>query len=166
MHGDTTTSMAAAMAAFYARCRIGHVEAGLRTGNLLSPWPEEMNRVVTDSMADFLFAPTASARQHLLMEKIEPARVVVTGNTVIDALKIAVDKTREPEARERFDREFGFLDPDKRLILVTAHRRESFGAGIGKICEGLKDIAASMKDVELIYPVHPNPIFSSRLPNC
>lgn len=157
VHGDTTTSMAAAMAAFYAHCRIGHVEAGLRTGNLLSPWPEEMNRVVTDSMADLLFAPTSSARQHLVLEKIDPARIVVTGNTVIDALEIAVEKTREPEAKKRFDRNFGFLDPDKKLVLVTAHRRESFGAGIRRICEGLQDIAASMPDVELIYPVHPNP---------
>ncbi len=157
VHGDTTTSMAAAMAAFYARCRIGHVEAGLRTGNLLSPWPEEMNRVVTDSIADLLFAPTAAARQHLLLEKIEPSRVVVTGNTVIDALQIAVEKVRQKELRQKFDRDFSFLDAGKQLILVTAHRRESFGDGIRNICAALKTIAATMPDVELLYPVHPNP---------
>lgn len=157
VHGDTTTSMAAAMAAFYARCRIGHVEAGLRTGNLLSPWPEEMNRVVTDSIADLLFAPTVAARQHLLLEKTEPARIVVTGNTVIDALQIAAEKVRDIHLRNRLDKDFSFLDPRKRLILVTAHRRESFGEGIASICTALKTIAASMPDAELLYPVHPNP---------
>ncbi|MGE3643844.1 MAG: non-hydrolyzing UDP-N-acetylglucosamine 2-epimerase [Beijerinckiaceae bacterium] len=157
VHGDTTTSMAASMAAFYARCKIGHVEAGLRTGNLLSPYPEEMNRIVTDSMADMLFAPTANARRALTMENISPDKIFVTGNTVIDALRIAVEKVNAPAAKKRFDEQFSFLDPAKRLVLVTAHRRESFGDGIRNICAGLKDIAAARPDIELLYPVHPNP---------
>lgn len=157
VHGDTTTSMAASMAAFYARCRIGHVEAGLRTGNLMSPWPEEMNRVVTDRMADMMFAPTLSSRQQLLRENLDQTRIFVTGNTVIDALHIAVEKIRAPEAQAAFKQQFSFLDESKRLILVTAHRRESFGEGISNICAALKDIAGRMPDTELLYPVHPNP---------
>lgn len=157
VHGDTTTSMAAAMAAFYARCRIGHVEAGLRTGNLLSPWPEEMNRVVTDSMADLMFAPTATARQNLLRENLDPARVVVTGNTVIDALHMATARIQQPDLQAQFSRAFPFLDPARKLVLVTAHRRESFGEGIRNICKGLRALANSSPDADIVYPVHPNP---------
>ena len=157
VHGDTTTSMAATLAAFYARCKIGHVEAGLRTGDMMSPWPEEMNRVVTDSMANMMFAPTRSAQAHLLKENKDPAKIFVTGNTVIDALQIAAAKVREPVNQLSFGQKFSFLDPEKQLVLVTAHRRESFGDGIANICGALQDIAANAPEAELLYPVHPNP---------
>jgi len=157
VHGDTTTALAAALAAFYAGRRIGHVEAGLRTGDLRQPWPEEMNRAVVDRIADGLFAPTESARANLLAENVPPDRIVVTGNTVIDALlavRAALDG--DVELRQRTGAPFGFLDPAKRLILVTGHRRESFGPGFERICAGLRRIAAR-DDVEIVYPVHLNP---------
>ena len=156
VHGDTTTSMAAAMAAFYARIPVGHVEAGLRTGNMDSPWPEEMNRSVVDRISNLLFAPTPSSRQNLLAENIEATRVAVTGNTVIDALHIALDKVKQSNRRESFDRDFEFLDASKKLILVTAHRRESFGDGIVNIAHALRRLA-SRDDIEILFPVHPNP---------
>lgn len=157
VHGDTTTALAAALAAFYAGCRIGHVEAGLRSGDLQRPWPEEMNRILVDRVADVLFAPTAGARDNLLKENVPAGRVLVTGNTVVDALLAT-------EARLRSDAPlnasvaagFGFLDPEKRLILVTGHRRESFGAGFEEICGGLR-LLAERPDVEIVYPVHLNP---------
>ncbi len=157
VHGDTTSAMAAAMAAFYAGCRIGHVEAGLRSGDLFRPWPEEMNRSVIDRIADRLFAPTEGARTNLLHENIAAEKIVVTGNTVIDALlsvreALAADPALALEAAAGF----GFLDPAKRLILVTGHRRESFGSGFEQICSGLRDIARR-DDVEIVYPVHLNP---------
>src|SRR5207302_7978285 len=157
VHGDTTSAMAAAMAAFYAERRIGHVEAGLRTGDLRQPWPEEMNRTVIDRVADALFAPTASARANLLNENVAPEKIVVTGNTVIDAL-LAVRAALDQDAslRESAGAGFGFLDPAKRLILVTGHRRESFGDGFEQICAGLRRIA-DRRDVQIVYPVHLNP---------
>ena len=156
VHGDTTTSMAAAMAAFYARIPVGHVEAGLRTGDMDSPWPEEMNRSVVDRISSLLFAPTASSRRNLLAENIGHSLIAVTGNTVIDALHIALDKVKEPPVRARFDSAFEFLDARKKLILVTAHRRESFGEGIGNIARALRRLA-QRDDVEIVYPVHLNP---------
>lgn len=156
VHGDTTTSMAAAMASFYARVPVGHVEAGLRTGNLDSPWPEEMNRCVVDKISHMLFAPTPSSRQNLVEEKIDASRIAVTGNTVIDALHMALEKARDPNQRLAFNAKFNFLDTNKRLILVTAHRRESFGKGIVNICEALRELALR-DDVQIVYPVHPNP---------
>jgi UDP-N-acetylglucosamine 2-epimerase (non-hydrolysing) len=157
VHGDTTTAMAAALAAFYAGIRIGHVEAGLRTGDLRQPWPEEMNRSVIDRLADGLFAPTASARDNLLRENVPANKIAVTGNTVIDAL-LAVRGVleRDAAARRRASAGFGFLDPEKRLILVTGHRRESFGSGFDEICAGLRRIA-HRPDVQIVYPVHLNP---------
>src|ERR1700687_4598282 len=142
VHGDTTTALAAALAAFYAGCRIGHVEAGLRTGDLRQPWPEEMNRSLIDRLADYLFAPTARARANLLRENIPAEKIVVTGNTVIDAL-LAVRAALEGDAAllRSAAAGFGFLDPTKKLILVTGHRRESFGHGFDQICEGLRRIA-------------------------
>ena len=157
VHGDTTTAMAAALAGFYAGCRIGHVEAGLRTGDLRRPWPEEMNRSLVDRVADALFAPTGSARDNLLRENREAAAIVVTGNTVVDALLTVRDALlRDQNLRERAGAGFGFLSPAKRLILVTGHRRESFGRGFEEICAGLR-LIAQRGDVEIVYPVHLNP---------
>src|SRR6266700_5820908 len=157
VHGDTTTAMAAALAAFYAGCRIGHVEAGLRTGDLRRPWPEEMNRSVIDRLADRLFAPTQSARANLLAENLSADKIVVTGNTVVDAL-FAVRAALEGDAalQRSAASGFGFLDPTKKLILVTGHRRESFGPGFDEICAGLRRIA-ERDDVQIVYPVHLNP---------
>jgi UDP-N-acetylglucosamine 2-epimerase len=157
VQGDTTTALAAALAGFYAGCRIGHVEAGLRTGDLRRPWPEEMNRAVVDRFADLLFAPTAGARDNLLKENIAPARIVVTGNTVIDALfavRAALDT--DPALAQRIAAGFDFLDRAKHLVLVTGHRRESFGPGFERICAGLA-LIAGRGDVEIVYPVHLNP---------
>ena len=157
VHGDTTSALAAALAAFYAGCRIGHVEAGLRTGDLRQPWPEEMNRGVIDRLADALFAPTANARDNLLRENRPAANIVVTGNTVIDALLAVRERLENDVALARSAAAaFGFLDPRKRLILVTGHRRESFGEGFEEICAGLRRIARR-DDVEIVYPVHLNP---------
>lgn len=157
VHGDTTTAMAASLAGFYAGVRVGHVEAGLRTGDLRQPWPEEMNRCVVDRIADALFAPTASARDNLLKENVSAERIVVTGNTVIDAL-LAVRDALEADAalRERAMAGLGFLDPGRRLVLVTGHRRESFGHGFEEICAGLRRIA-QRGDIQVVYPVHLNP---------
>jgi UDP-N-acetylglucosamine 2-epimerase (non-hydrolysing) len=157
VHGDTTTALAAALAAFYAGVRIGHVEAGLRTGDLKQPWPEEMNRSVVDRIADRLFAPTPGARDNLLAENQPADRIFVTGNTVIDALlEVRQRLGGDAELRRSAAARFGFLDDAKRLILVTGHRRESFGAGFEEICAGLHDIARR-GDVEIVYPVHLNP---------
>jgi UDP-N-acetylglucosamine 2-epimerase (non-hydrolysing) len=157
VHGDTTSALGAALAAFYAGCRIGHVEAGLRTGDMRQPWPEEMNRSVVDRLSNTLFAPTGSARDNLLKENLPAERIVVTGNTVVDAL-LAVRAVLERDARlrDRAAAGFGFLDPAKRLVLVTGHRRESFGEGFEQICAGLRRIA-QRPDVQIVYPVHLNP---------
>lgn len=157
VHGDTTTTLAAALAAFYAGIRIGHVEAGLRTGDLKQPWPEEMNRSLVDRVADLLFAPTDTARDNLLKENSPPDRIVVTGNTVVDALLFVRDALAHDAAlREKAAAGFGFLDAAKRLVVVTGHRRESFGHGFEQICEGLRRIA-EREDVQVVYPVHLNP---------
>lgn len=157
VHGDTTTTMAAALAAFYARVPVGHVEAGLRTGNIHAPWPEEMNRLLVGRLADLHFAPTETARRNLLAENVADERIVVTGNTVIDALQQVVARF-EADARlnERVQAQFPFLDPGKRLILVTGHRRENFGTGFENICKALRGIS-EQADVQIVYPVHLNP---------
>lgn len=157
VHGDTTTTLGATMAAYYQKIKVGHVEAGLRTGNLYSPWPEEMNRRVAGTIAHLHFAPTESAQKNLLEENVDPSTIHVTGNTVIDALlevteKFDVDAKLNLELEERFS----FLDREKRLILVTGHRRENFGAGFENICNALNTISESA-DVEIVYPVHLNP---------
>jgi UDP-N-acetylglucosamine 2-epimerase (non-hydrolysing) len=158
VHGDTTTTLAASLAAYYARVPVGHVEAGLRTGNKHSPFPEEMNRTLTGSIADIHFAPTTASRDNLLREGIAANTIHVTGNTVIDALLAVAEKLRsdEPLKAELAER-FAFLNPQRRLILVTGHRRENFGEGFQNICEALADIAAEHADVEILYPVHLNP---------
>jgi UDP-N-acetylglucosamine 2-epimerase (non-hydrolysing) len=157
VHGDTTSALAASLAAFYAGCRIGHVEAGLRTGDMHQPWPEEMNRSVIDRLADLLFAPTTSARANLLKENVAADKIVVTGNTVVDALFAVRAALEGDEALQRSAAAgFGFLDPAKKLILVTGHRRESFGHGFDEICAALHRIA-QRDDVQIVYPVHLNP---------
>ncbi len=155
VHGDTTTSMAAALAAFYARVKVGHVEAGLRTFNKWSPFPEEMNRGLTGRLADIHFAPTEQSAQNLLSEGIDGDKIVVTGNTVIDALQqgVALLEIREPQPVTRLKQKLPF---DRDFILVTGHRRENFGEGFLNICEALKEIALRT-DVDIIYPVHLNP---------
>lgn len=157
VHGDTTTTFASAMAALYNRTPIGHVEAGLRTGNLYSPWPEEANRKLTGALTDFHFAPTARSRDNLLAEGVLPGHIHVTGNTVIDALLTVTNKIRrDRHLQEGLALRFPFLNADKRLILVTGHRRENFGAGFEHICHALKAIA-ERGDTQVVYPVHLNP---------
>lgn len=157
VHGDTTTAMAAALAAFYARVPIGHVEAGLRSYDLARPWPEEFNRVAVDCIADLLFAPTATSAGNLSGEYNRKGRVFVTGNTGIDALfHVSRRLDHDSDLRAAIERRYAFLDPAKRLVLVTGHRRESFGGGFEGICEGLRLIAAR-GDTEVLYPVHLNP---------
>jgi UDP-N-acetylglucosamine 2-epimerase (non-hydrolysing) len=158
VHGDTTTTLAASLAAYYSRIPVAHVEAGLRTGNKLAPYPEEMNRRLTGALADLHFAPTTTARDNLLREGVEAATVHVTGNTVIDALLDVSGRLRNDAGlRAELAQRFAFLDPGKRLILVTGHRRENFGAGFENICHALSDIAEEHPDVEVLYPVHLNP---------
>jgi UDP-N-acetylglucosamine 2-epimerase (non-hydrolysing) len=157
VHGDTTTTLAASLSAYYAKVRVGHVEAGLRTGNKYSPWPEEMNRCLTGAMTDIHFAPTEMARANLLREGIADEKIHVTGNTVIDALLDVVDRVRgDHSLRNQLESRFRFLDPTKRMILVTGHRRENFGAGFENICHALAAIARR-GDVQILYPVHLNP---------
>jgi UDP-N-acetylglucosamine 2-epimerase (non-hydrolysing) len=158
VHGDTSTTFSTALAAFYTQTKIGHVEAGLRTGDLSSPWPEEGNRKLTGALTNFHFAPTELSQQNLLNEGTSGSSIFITGNTVIDALlwvskKLDADQDLNIELAKKFD----FLDPDKKLILVTGHRRESFGDGFERICVALADIASQRPDVQILYPMHLNP---------
>jgi UDP-N-acetylglucosamine 2-epimerase (non-hydrolysing) len=158
VHGDTTTSFVVSLAAYYAQIKVGHVEAGLRTGNIYSPWPEEGNRRLTAVLADYHFAPTATARQNLLAENISSSKIFVTGNTVIDGLYEILSRFRNDDQLELlYKSKFSYLDPGKRLILVTCHRRESFGAGFERICAALVKIAGQYKNLEIVFPVHLNP---------
>ncbi|BCR06690.1 UDP-N-acetyl glucosamine 2-epimerase [Desulfuromonas versatilis] len=158
VHGDTTTTMAGSLAAFYRKIPVGHVEAGLRTGNIYSPWPEEMNRRLAGAITRYHFAPTARARQNLLDEGVASQSIMVTGNTVIDALLDAVRMVQSNNYLQRqMDERFAFLDSTKRMVLVTGHRRENFGEGFEQICSALKEIAKKHDDVEILYPVHMNP---------
>ena len=157
VHGDTSTTLSTALAAFYARVPIGHVEAGLRTGNMQSPWPEEMNRRLTAPLCSLHFAPTAKSRANLLSEGMADDSIFVTGNTVIDALLQVDSRLKSDDAlhASMMDR-FPFLNPGKRLILVTGHRRENFGDGFENICQALAAIARR-DEVQIVYPVHLNP---------
>jgi UDP-N-acetylglucosamine 2-epimerase (non-hydrolysing) len=155
VHGDTSTTLAASLAAFYRKLPVGHVEAGLRSGSMFAPWPEEMNRRVATLATRFHFAPTEGSKANLLAEGVPEDHIHVTGNTVIDALLTTVDKTRA-DVREKWERRLPFLDPERRLVLVTGHRRENFGGGFENICEALTTIADNF-DVQVVYPVHPNP---------
>lgn len=158
VHGDTTTTMAASLAAFYQQIPVGHVEAGLRTGDLSSPWPEEGNRTLTGRLATWHFAPTETSRENLLKENIAPGQITVTGNTVIDALFWVRDRALGDEAlRTTLMQRYPFLANGKKMILVTGHRRESFGRGFEQICQALAEIAASHPEVQIVYPVHLNP---------
>ncbi len=157
VHGDTTTAMAAALAAFHAGVPVGHVEAGLRSHDLRRPWPEEFNRVAIDALAALMFAPTEGAAANLAREYNQQGKVVVTGNTGIDALLfVAARIAAQPALRRAIAARYGFLDPTRRLVLVTGHRRESFGEGFERICAGLAAVARR-PDVQLVYPVHLNP---------
>ncbi len=156
VHGDTSTASACALASFHRRARIGHVEAGLRTGDLAKPFPEEMNRRVVDAVGDWLFAPTAQSRANLLRENLS-GRITVTGNTVIDALALTCAKLApEGALAQQLAARYGWLDPQRRLLLVTGHRRESFGEGFRNICAALAELARR-EDLQIVYPVHLNP---------
>ncbi|WP_303179957.1 non-hydrolyzing UDP-N-acetylglucosamine 2-epimerase [uncultured Butyricimonas sp.] len=166
VHGDTTTSTAAALASFYQQIPVGHVEAGLRTRNIYSPWPEEMNRQITGRIAAYHFAPTALSRQNLLEEGIKPESIVVTGNTVIDALYMVVDKIKNDDSlnislREEL-REAGYdverlKTGERKLVLITGHRRENFGQGFIHMCLAIKTLTEKYPDVDFVYPMHLNP---------
>jgi UDP-N-acetylglucosamine 2-epimerase (non-hydrolysing) len=158
VHGDTATTFATTLACYYQKIPVGHVEAGLRTGNLYSPWPEEANRKLTGAIAAKHFAPTSLSQQNLLNEGVPESNIVVTGNTVIDALLEVVKKldSNRPLAEE-LGRKFDFLDSNKKLILVTGHRRESFGGGFERICQALAHTAEVHPDAQIVYPVHLNP---------
>ena len=161
VHGDTTTSTSAALAAFYQQIPVGHVEAGLRTHNIYSPWPEEMNRQVTDRICTYYFAPTEQSKVNLLQENIDAKKIFITGNTVIDALLMAVDiisttaGVKEKMAKEL--QEKGYTVGDREYILVTGHRRENFGDGFLHICKAIKELAALHPEMDIVYPVHLNP---------
>ena len=157
VHGDTTTSMAAAMAAFYRQIPVGHVEAGLRTHNLYSPWPEEMNRQVTGRIAEYDFAPTPLSRQNLLDEGVPEERITVTGNTVIDALHWVVENVLAQGYVPKDPSVAALLQDDKRKILITGHRRENFGEGFISMCTAIRDLARKYPEVDFVYPMHLNP---------
>jgi len=162
VHGDTTTSTSAALAAFYLQIPVCHIEAGLRTGNIYSPWPEEMNRMITRCLTHFHFAPTILSKQNLIREDVKEENIIVTGNTVIDALhmvlkKINGDKTLQEELHNTV-RQMGYeISKEKKFILITGHRRENFGEGFINICEAIKQTALKFPDIDLVYPVHLNP---------
>ncbi|MFS2222517.1 non-hydrolyzing UDP-N-acetylglucosamine 2-epimerase [Pantoea sp. B65] len=158
VHGDTTTTMAASLAAFYHRIPVGHVEAGLRTGDIWSPWPEEANRKLTGHLATLHFTPTENSRQNLLRENLCDERIFITGNTVIDALFWVRDRVlSDDDLRARLAGRYPFLQADKKMILVTGHRRESFGGGFERICCALAEIARLHPNTQIVYPVHLNP---------
>lgn len=157
VHGDTTTTLAVSQAAFHAKVPVAHVEAGLRTYDFLSPWPEEMNRRVVGLLASFHFCPTEVSANNLKRENIPFPKIFVTGNTVVDALRVGVETIEKDTAiKGKLDQKFSFLDPNKKLILVTGHRRENFGQAFENICHGIKKVAAG-QDVQVLYPVHLNP---------
>ena len=158
VHGDTATTFAASLAAYYEQIDIGHVEAGLRTGNIYSPWPEEGNRKLTGALTKYHFAPTATSKQNLLNENHSPEHISVTGNTVIDALLMVKEKIdHDVDLDKTLTHVFPFLDDSKKLILVTGHRRESFGGGFERICQALAITANAHPDVQILYPMHLNP---------
>lgn len=158
VHGDTSTTLAASLAAYYQRIPVAHVEAGLRTGNIYLPWPEEGNRRLVAALASMHFAPTDAARQNLLSEGISCANIVVTGNTVIDGLlKVVAALSSDSSLKQQLNEQFSFLDLQRRMILVTGHRRESFGQGFENICQALSEVADIFPDVDIVYPVHLNP---------
>lgn len=161
VHGDTATTFATSLAAYYEQIAVGHVEAGLRTGNIYSPWPEEANRKLTGAITTYHFAPTKESQDNLLRENVNSDAITVTGNTVIDALLLVRDKLKtDLDLQTEMSKKFAYLDGNKKLILVTGHRRENFGQGFENICKALARIASKYKDVEILYPVHLNPAVS------
>lgn len=157
VHGDTSTTFAASLAAYYQKIPVGHVEAGLRTHNIYSPWPEEANRKLTAVLTDLHFAPTSAARDNLLQENIAEKNIIVTGNTVIDALQHVQESIQNnTELRSQLASQFPFINSEKKIVLVTGHRRESFGDGFENICQALRELALR-EDIQIIYPVHLNP---------
>jgi len=161
VHGDTTTTSATSMAAFYQKIKVGHVEAGLRTGDIYSPWPEEANRQITGVLTSYHFAPTKTSQDNLLKENKRAEDIIVTGNTVIDALFLALDKIENSQdLKEKIIASITTqykIDESKKLILVTGHRRENFGQGFINICKALKTLALNNPDIDIVYPVHLNP---------
>jgi UDP-N-acetylglucosamine 2-epimerase (non-hydrolysing) len=161
VHGDTTTTSMAALSAFYQKVPIGHVEAGLRTGNIYSPWPEEANRRMVAVLAHFHFAPTQKSKENLLKENIPEKNIVVTGNTVIDSLFLMLEQINSaPKIKERILQTINSMYPlaeDRRFLLVTGHRRENFGEGFIHICEAIRELAQKNPDIDIVYPVHLNP---------
>lgn len=158
IHGDTTTTLSAALSAYYHHIRIAHVEAGLRTHNIWLPWPEEANRQLAGHLSEYHFAPTLSAQQNLLNEGVPEEKIYITGNTVIDALFEVVQQLQEnPSLRQRMNDQFSFLQNKRRVIFVTGHRRESFGDGFERICEALANVARRFPEIDIVYPVHLNP---------
>ena len=165
VHGDTTTTSSASLAAFYQKIKVGHVEAGLRTGDIYSPWPEEANRQITGVLSNYHFAPTTTSQDNLLKENKDPKNIIVTGNTVIDALFLALDKIETNEdLKTKIEKDIAlkfnnstFKIQHSKFILVTGHRRENFGDGFINICEALKTIAINNPDIDIVYPVHLNP---------
>lgn len=172
VHGDTTTSSAAALAAFYQQISVGHIEAGLRTGDIYSPWPEEMNRLITGRIASYNFSPTQLGRENLLKENVKDSTIYVTGNTVIDALYWVVDKFKKDEnldnSLQKHLIDAGYdvsrLLDNRKLVLITGHRRENFGEGFINICTAIRDLALKYTDVDFVYPMHLNP--NVRKPIC
>jgi len=161
VHGDTTTTSATALAAFYQKIKVGHVEAGLRTGDLYSPWPEEANRQITGILTNYHFAPTLNSQENLIEENKSKENIIVTGNTVIDALFLALDKIENNSSLkhnivERIGSQYK-IDENRKIVLVTGHRRENFGQGFIDICEALKTLALANPDIDIVYPVHLNP---------
>ncbi len=157
VHGDTSTTFAATLAAYYQKIPVGHVEAGLRTHNIYSPWPEEANRKLTGALADLHFAPTETAQNNLLAEGVYKEAIVVTGNTVIDALLEVTQKIeQDAELFQQLSELFPFIDRSKKIVLVTGHRRESFGGGFEQICQALQTLS-QRQDIQIVYPVHLNP---------
>jgi UDP-N-acetylglucosamine 2-epimerase (non-hydrolysing) len=161
VHGDTATTFAASLAAFYKQIKVGHVEAGLRTGNLYSPWPEEANRKLTGALTEFHFAPTTTSKDNLIKENIYPDNIYVTGNTVIDALYLVLEKIQQNTSLQKelktVIENAGFLDLESQFILITGHRRENFGQGFLNICDALKTLAEANPKTNFVYPVHLNP---------
>jgi UDP-N-acetylglucosamine 2-epimerase (non-hydrolysing) len=158
VHGDTATTLAASLAAYYQQIPVAHVEAGLRTGNMFSPWPEEGNRKLTAVLTSRHFAPTETSQANLLAEGIPASKIIVTGNTVIDALLDVVARLEsDPALRAKAEAPNAFLNPARKLILVTGHRRESFGGGFERICQALTQVAQQHPGVDIVYPVHLNP---------
>lgn len=158
VHGDTATTFATSLACYYHQISVAHIEAGLRTGNLYSPWPEEGNRCLTGVLTDYHFAPTESSKNNLLAENKAENKIWVTGNTVIDALYNVLEKINENVSlKDTLIKNYPFLDQNKKLILVTGHRRESFGGGFERICQALAEIANTHQNVQIVYPVHLNP---------